>query len=509
MQKSVTVGLYAPPTPLGDTVTATTAPAATTTVDLPGSFAEWLEGTSLVEQPEDNDEVADALRTAFLDARVITRGRSRTHRVTVTADTAAELNGKAGQLLYVASANSVMEPRDRTEAAAARKVQARCADAVKELLELQEDIDTKHTADTALRLRCAQERDAAPVPTVAEAAARVHAYTVSQAHVRWHSFGWALPLLRVGGSADLDTDALRDLSTGTATVEQREALVRWLDLFDAHSDTGEVISDEYEVSEGRVRPGLLRSDVAALLADAVGGEREGAPVAETAVEAVERVLVSAGVPLAEGVHGTGAAVCEPGTDPVRVSWWLTGSDHESRGGHGRAQREREARNAGLERVAVALEAAGAVCTRVYVDHGRRTALRVEVLQAPAAPLVAPVAAPDAPAAPVEPGAVPEAVEGRVEGDGAQDGARGAEGVAGDVYIVLNEAADTLGEFTTRADAERCAREEREACAAVCGTDGAESAPGRGDFACGVLAAHGVHVWVSDADGRDVTGERGL
>lgn len=71
------------------------------------------------------------------------------------------------------------------------------------------------------------------------------------------------------------------------------------------------------------------------------------------------------------------------------------------------------------------------------------------------------------------------------------------------FVVYNEAGDILGEFVNRSDAAACMEREREACAVICETDGKELSPGRGDFACGVLSEHGIHLQIFE-DGQDVT-----
>lgn len=71
------------------------------------------------------------------------------------------------------------------------------------------------------------------------------------------------------------------------------------------------------------------------------------------------------------------------------------------------------------------------------------------------------------------------------------------------FVVYNETAGFLGEFGTRMEADACMVREREACARECGTDGQESRPGNGDFACGVLSEHGIHLQIIE-DGQDGT-----
>lgn len=71
------------------------------------------------------------------------------------------------------------------------------------------------------------------------------------------------------------------------------------------------------------------------------------------------------------------------------------------------------------------------------------------------------------------------------------------------YRVWNESGDLLGEYDTVAEAEAAEAREREACAKLCETDGQEDHPGRGDFRCGVMSPHGIHIQVSE-DGEDIT-----
>lgn len=71
------------------------------------------------------------------------------------------------------------------------------------------------------------------------------------------------------------------------------------------------------------------------------------------------------------------------------------------------------------------------------------------------------------------------------------------------FRVLNEVADVLGVFENRADAEAHMKREQHLCAAVCGTDGQEETPGRGNFRCGTLHPHGIFMQIME-DGKDVT-----
>lgn len=72
------------------------------------------------------------------------------------------------------------------------------------------------------------------------------------------------------------------------------------------------------------------------------------------------------------------------------------------------------------------------------------------------------------------------------------------------YLVWDETGGLLsGPHRTRAKAESMADRGRAKCSRICGTDGKELHPGRGDFACGVLEEHGIHIQITDGD-RDVT-----
>jgi hypothetical protein len=74
------------------------------------------------------------------------------------------------------------------------------------------------------------------------------------------------------------------------------------------------------------------------------------------------------------------------------------------------------------------------------------------------------------------------------------------------YIVWDESGGLLsGPHNSSGKAEQVAAKERVKCARICGTDGEESAPGKGDFACGVLSPHGIHIQITEGD-RDVTGD---
>lgn len=71
------------------------------------------------------------------------------------------------------------------------------------------------------------------------------------------------------------------------------------------------------------------------------------------------------------------------------------------------------------------------------------------------------------------------------------------------YVVWDESGGLIsGPHRNRATAERAADKARAACAKICGTNG-EDTDGRGNFACGVLSEHGIHIQITQ-DGRDVS-----
>jgi hypothetical protein len=74
------------------------------------------------------------------------------------------------------------------------------------------------------------------------------------------------------------------------------------------------------------------------------------------------------------------------------------------------------------------------------------------------------------------------------------------------FLVWSEAGDLIsGPHRMRSVADQSASKAREECAKICGTDGEELTPGRGNFACGVMSPHGISVQITK-DGRDATGE---
>jgi len=76
------------------------------------------------------------------------------------------------------------------------------------------------------------------------------------------------------------------------------------------------------------------------------------------------------------------------------------------------------------------------------------------------------------------------------------------------FWVWNEVGDMLGEFDSQSMAEEQAERERKACAVLCGTDGKESYPGRGDFICGTLHPHGIFVQIIEDDEDATTRDYG-
>ncbi|AZU97305.1 hypothetical protein SEA_PHREDRICK_266 [Streptomyces phage Phredrick] len=72
------------------------------------------------------------------------------------------------------------------------------------------------------------------------------------------------------------------------------------------------------------------------------------------------------------------------------------------------------------------------------------------------------------------------------------------------YLVWNESGDLLsGPHRKRETAERMEAKFIAECAAECGTDGMDE-NGNGNFACGVLSPHGIHIQVTEG-GYDITG----
>jgi hypothetical protein len=72
------------------------------------------------------------------------------------------------------------------------------------------------------------------------------------------------------------------------------------------------------------------------------------------------------------------------------------------------------------------------------------------------------------------------------------------------YLVWDESGGLLsGPHRSAYKAEQMAEKARQDCARICGTDGQESSPGKGDFSCGVLEEHGIHIQITDGD-RDVS-----
>ncbi|MFJ3856142.1 hypothetical protein ACIPRL_07945 [Streptomyces sp. NPDC090085] len=141
--------------------------------------------------------------------------------------------------------------------------------------------------DAERRERTAAERDAAPVPTVADAGCRVGAFVASNRDR-------GVSGLSVGNVPDtLRVDDLSSLASGRdVTSDVVERVTSWLAGFDHGADRGEVIAVAYEG-----RPELLRSDVVALLGAAADGaaadEREAGRILARVAGAANRVRVAA------------------------------------------------------------------------------------------------------------------------------------------------------------------------------------------------------------------------
>jgi hypothetical protein len=74
------------------------------------------------------------------------------------------------------------------------------------------------------------------------------------------------------------------------------------------------------------------------------------------------------------------------------------------------------------------------------------------------------------------------------------------------YLVWNEVGDLIsGPHRKRETAEKKASSAREWCRRNgCHTNGEEETPGKGNFKCGVLSEHGIHIQVTEG-GYDITG----
>lgn len=74
------------------------------------------------------------------------------------------------------------------------------------------------------------------------------------------------------------------------------------------------------------------------------------------------------------------------------------------------------------------------------------------------------------------------------------------------YLVWNESGDLIsGPHRKREVAERQEAKAMTDCEQnFCETDGQEETPGRGNFKCGVLSPHGIHIQVTE-NGYDITG----
>lgn len=73
-----------------------------------------------------------------------------------------------------------------------------------------------------------------------------------------------------------------------------------------------------------------------------------------------------------------------------------------------------------------------------------------------------------------------------------------------IFMVWNESGEISGPHRKREIAERRAEMAARDCEQNgCETDGQENTPGRGDFKCGVMSPHGIHIQVIE-NGEDVT-----
>lgn len=103
----------------------------TITIDLPGRFCEWFEGSSIVQEPRDGlahyaGPGGPVLRDAWDAAQKITRGKGYSYRLTLTVD---DLTTETVDLLksYAeACLPGATENQEYAEADACRKVIARC-----------------------------------------------------------------------------------------------------------------------------------------------------------------------------------------------------------------------------------------------------------------------------------------------------------------------------------------------------------------------------------------------
>lgn len=122
------------------------------TIDIPGKFDGFFDGTSLMQYSQPEDLIADwgqagvVLREAYENCRTIKRGKGVTYRITLPRD--GELTREAIGILStyaetcaVANRDSAygrgLDPEDRNtaygEMIAGQKVYARCATALTEL----------------------------------------------------------------------------------------------------------------------------------------------------------------------------------------------------------------------------------------------------------------------------------------------------------------------------------------------------------------------------------------
>jgi hypothetical protein len=84
--KSRVIEAVATEAPVAETVTeeAVEVDEPTRTVDMPGAFADYIEGTNVIAGGDDADPDCKAARLAYEGARLIKRGRGYTLRITAT-----------------------------------------------------------------------------------------------------------------------------------------------------------------------------------------------------------------------------------------------------------------------------------------------------------------------------------------------------------------------------------------------------------------------------------------
>lgn len=103
----------------------TIAPAELT-VDIPGAFTEWFEGSGVMCDADDKlDDASRALRQAYNDARVIRRGRAVTVRLTTTDPEALWVLGEyADTVVQGGTAMDFSSSEIRAARTLARRVEA-------------------------------------------------------------------------------------------------------------------------------------------------------------------------------------------------------------------------------------------------------------------------------------------------------------------------------------------------------------------------------------------------